>query len=283
MNVLPKAKQAAILKALTEGTSVRATARMVGVSKTTVLKLLVEAGQLCAIYHDKVVRNLSCKRIQMDEIWAFVGAKQKNAKRDGDGDMWTYSAICADTKFMVSWFVGIRSLTNHIAFVRDAAARVAGRIQLSTDGNLMYLTAVEVAFGPNEIDYGMLIKRYEADRDTQARYSPPRCVAVESRSIFGNPDPKHISTSFIERSNLHLRMQSRRFTRLTNAFSRKVENHAHAVALHFMVYNFCRQHGTLTKQNGGIHTSPAMAAGLTGHVWKVEDLVGLLDPSRLFE
>ena len=259
MNVLPKSKQAAILKALTEGASVRATARMVGVSKTTVLKLLVEVGELCAIYHDKVVRNLPCKRIQMDEVWSFVAAKERHSRQAGHGDCWTYTAICADTKFVVSWFVGIRSLTNHIAFVRDAAGRIPGRIQLSTDGNLMYMTAVEAGFGPNEIDYGMLIKRYEADREGEARYSLPRCTGIEKRSIFGQPDAKHISTSFVERSNLHLRMQSRRFTRLTNAFSRKVENHAHAVALHFMVYNFCKSHGTLSKQNGGIHTSPAMA------------------------
>ena len=277
MNVLPKAKQAAILKALTEGASVRATARMVGVSKTTVLKLLVEVGELCAIYHDKVVRGLPCKRIQMDEIWAFVGAKERHSRQLGHGDCWTYTAICADTKIIVSWSAGIRSLTNHIAFVRDAAARLANRIQLSTDGNLMYLTAVEAAFGSKDVDYGMLIKRYEQDRDGEARYSPPRCTGIEMKSIFGQPDAKHISTSFVERSNLHLRMNVRRFTRLTNAFSRKVENHAHAVALHFMVYNFCRAHGTLTRQAKGIHTTPAMAAGVTDRVWTIEDLVALLD------
>ncbi|MEX2156341.1 MAG: IS1 family transposase [Gemmatimonadales bacterium] len=283
MNILPLSKQAAILKALTEGASIRATARMVGVSKTTVLRLLVEAGELCAIYQHHKLRNLPCRRIQADEIWAFVGAKQRNAKRPGDGDIWTFTTMCADTKLMVSWLVGERSLDNTHTFMEDTASRLAHRVQLTTDGHFMYLTAVEDAFGWQGVDYSQLIKHYSADHGPGGRYSPPVCTGVERKTIMGHPDPSHVSTSFVERQNLTLRMQARRFTRLTNAFSKKVENHAHAVALHFMVYNFCRSHGTLTKAAKGVHTTPAMAAGVTDHVWTVEDLVGLLDPEKVLQ
>jgi IS1 family transposase len=282
MNMLPLSKRAAIVKALTEGSSIRSTARMIGVSKTTVLKLLVEIGELAAIYQDKVLRNLQCERIQADEIWAFVGAKARSAKRSGDGDIWTYTALCPDTKLMVTWLVGDRSPESTKAFMLDIAARMAHRIQLTTDGHLPYLPAVEEAFGWQGVDYSMLIKHFASEGGV-GRYSPPICTGVSRRRVMGNPDPEHVSTSHVERQNLGLRMNLRRFTRLTNAFSKKIENHAHAVALHFMVYNFCRSHGTLTKAAEGLHTTPAMAAGLTDHVWTVEEFVAFLDPETLLQ
>lgn len=282
MNLLPQSKQAAILKALTEGASVRATARMVGVSKTTVLKLLVAVGELCSIYQDHMLRNVPCKRIQVDEIWAFVGAKRKNAKREGDGDIWTFTTICADTKLVLSWLVGERSLQNVHDFMRDVAGRLTNRVQVTTDGHYAYFGAIVGAFGREGVDYSLLIKHYRnAQHGQGGHYSPGVCTGVESRTMLGHPDPKHVSTSFVERQNLSMRMGMRRFTRLTNGFSKKIENHAHAVALHFMVYNFCRAHGTLTKRAKGVHTTPAMAAGVTDRLWSVEDLVGLLNPGNL--
>jgi IS1 family transposase len=283
MNMLSQAKRAAILKALTDGASIRATARMVGVSKTTILKLLVEVGNLCAIYHDKKLRDLPCRRVQADEIWAFVGAKARNATRTGDGDIWTFTALDADTKLIVSWLVGPRTIENAHAFMMDTASRIANRVQLTTDGNSQYISAVEGAFGWLGCDFSQLIKYYHADHGPGGRYSPPQCVGTDTVTVMGNPDPRHVSTSFVERQNLTLRMSARRFTRLTNGFSKKAENHAHAVALHFMVYNFCRPHGTLTKKAEGVHTTPAMAAGVTDRVWKVEDLVALLDPNNLLQ
>jgi IS1 family transposase len=283
MNKLPAVKQAAILTALTEGCSIRATARMARVSKTTVLKLLVDAGELCAIYQDHKLRNLPCKRIEADEIWAFLGAKQRNAKTPGFGDVWTFTAICSDTKLMVSSRVGERDAKTAEAFMRDVASRLTNRVQLTTDGHSMYLTAVEKAFGYNGVDFSQLVKVYTADHGPGGRYSPPVCTGAIKTPIMGRPKDEHISTSFVERGNLSLRMQNRRFTRLTNGFSKKVENHAHAVALYFMFYNFCRQHMTLTKAAKGVHTTPAMAAGLTDHVWTVEDLVSLMDPARLLQ
>ncbi len=279
MNVLPHAKQAAILRALTEGSSIRSTARMVGVSKTTVLRLLVDVGQFCAIYQDHKLRNLSCRRIEADEIWAFVGAKQRNAKRLGDGDIWTFTALDAETKLMVTWLVGPRTLENAHRFMHDLHSRLAKRVQLTTDGNSQYLSAVEGAFGWQGVDFSQLIKYYAADHGPGGRYSPPVCTGTDREIVMGHPDPTKVSTSYVERHNLTLRMNARRFTRLTNGFSRKIENHEHAVALHFMVYNFCRPHGTLTKAKNGIHTTPAMAAGVTDHVWKIEELVVLLDPT----
>jgi len=280
VNVLPGSKKAAILKALTEGASIRATARQVGVSKTTVLKLLVEVGQFCAAYQNERLRNLSCARIQADEIWAFVGAKAKNAKTPGYGDIWTFVAVDADTKLVVSWLVGNRNAEHAEVFLRDVASRMANRVQLTTDGHQMYLPAVESAFGWDGVDFAQLQKIYGMDPEGERRYSPPICLGAIKRWVTGKPDRAHVSTSFVERANLTIRMHSRRFTRLTNGFSKKPENHMYAVALHFFVSNFCRPHMTLTRARGGIHTSPAMAAGLTDHVWTVEKMLGMMDPSR---
>lgn len=285
MNKLPDARRAAIVRCLVEGNSIRATARMTGTAKATVLKLLVEVGEFCSAYQDHVLRNLPCTRIEADEIWAFCGAKARNAKQDGHGDIWTFTAICADTKLMVSWLVGDRSIGNAVSFMEDVAARLANRVQLTTDGHHMYLTAVENAFGWAGVDYAMLIKSYGQpfDKDASRRYSPPVCTGAEKHWVMGNPDKGLVSTSYVERANLTMRMQMRRFTRLTNAFSKKAENHAHAVSLHFMHYNFCRVHQTLTKAQGGVHTTPAMAAGVTDHVWKVEEILGLMNPANLLQ
>jgi IS1 family transposase len=282
MNTLSADKKAAILKALTEGVSIRGTARMVGVSKTTVLKLLVEAGELAAIYQDHKLRNLTCKRVEADEIWCFVGAKRRNAKTSGYGDVWTFTAIDRDTQLMVSWLVGDQNAENAESFMRDVASRMANRVQLSTDGHSMYLTAVENAFGWQGVDFGQIVKHYTADHGPAGRYSPPRYTGITRTPRMGHPAEDGISTSFVERQNLTMRMHLRRFTRLTNAFSKKVENHAHAVALHFMAYNFCRPHMTLTKAAGGV-TTPAIAAGVAERVWKMEDVVALLDPATLLQ
>ncbi len=279
MNRLSISKQAQILRSLTEGVSIRGTARLVGVSKTTVLKLLVEVGAFCERYQDQTLRNLNCKMIQADELWAFVGAKPKHTENTGFGDVWTFTAMDADSKLMVSWLVGNRTIDYAHAFMRDVASRLANRVQLTTDAHYMYLTAVEGAFGWNGVNYTMLVKRYAGHEGVSAdrRYSPPICTGAEKKWVMGQPVKDPVSTSYVERSNLTLRLLSRRFTRLTNTFSKKIENHMHAVALHFFAYNFCRPHRTLTKRRKGIKTTPAMAAKLTGHPWKMEDLLGLMD------
>lgn len=282
MNRLSPERQAAILRALCEGNSVRATCRLTGAAKATVLKLLVEVGEFCSGYQDWRLRGLKTERVEADEIWAFVGAKQKRAVRVGDGDIWTFTAIDADSKLMITWLVGGRNPENASEFMRDLRSRLTRRIQLTTDGHNMYETAVRAAFNWDEVDWAMLVKHYGQGESAQAeaarRYSPAVCTGAEKVRKIGRPDMELVSTSYVERSNLSLRMQQRRFTRLTNAFSKKAENHAHAVSLYFMYYNFCRAHQTLTKANGGIHTSPAMAAGLTTYVWKVEDILRLMDP-----
>ena len=279
MNKLPLEKRAAIVRALTEGVSVRATARMVGVSKDTVLKLLVEVGEFCSIYQDYRLRDLNTTRVEADEIWAFVGAKQKNATKQGDGDVWTFTAIDADTKLMISWMVGPRASMTANPFMADVARRLRNRIQLTTDGHHMYLDAVRKAFDFARVDYAQLAKTYSRSEGVEGhrRYSPSVCTGAVKQRLVGKPDMELVSTSFVERANLTMRMGMRRFTRLTNAFSRKVENHAASVSLHFMHYNFCRSHATLTKVAKGVHTSPAMASGLTDHVWSVEEILGLMD------
>jgi IS1 family transposase len=254
--------------------SLRAASRLADCSINTVTKLLVDVGGACAEYQDEALRNLPCKRIQCDEIWSFVGAKQKNvpAERHGEfgiGDVWTWTAIDADTKLIASWMIGSRHPDSANAFIEDLAGRLANRVQLTTDGHKVYLQAVERAFGGG-IDYAMLVKQYgDGPQSPERKYSPVEFVASEKKAITGNPDMAHVSTSYVERQNLTMRMGMRRFTRLTNGFSKKVENHAHAVALHFMHYNFGRIHKTL-------RVTPAMQAGVSDHVWSLEEIAALV-------
>ncbi len=272
-NRLRTAQRVAVVKALVEGNSIRSTVRLTGVAKNTVTKLLVELGAACETYMDENLRNLSCKRVQCDEIWSFIGAKQKNVtpelreKNPAAGDVWTWTAIDADTKLVLSCLVGGRDAGYAHEFMQDVASRLKYRVQLTTDGHKVYVSAVEDAFG-SQVDYAMLIKIYGAS-DSERRYSPVECLGCIPTPIAGDPDPKHISTSYVERQNLTMRMSMRRFTRLTNGFSKKIENHAAAVALYFMWYNFGRVHQTL-------RVTPAMEAGVSDHVWSVEEIVGLL-------
>ena len=275
MSKLPLKTRRLIIRCLVEGQSVRATARTAEVSKNTVTKLLIDAGKACADYQDKALRDLPCQRIQVDEIWSFIYAKEKNVARAKSapaeaGDVWTWTAICADTKLVPSWRVGDRSGQTAIDFMDDLWSRLANRVQLTSDGHRAYLEAVEGAFG-GDVDYAQLVKLYGDVSDGEKRYSPPTCIGARKRRVEGKPDPAHVSTSYVERNNLTTRMSIRRFTRLTNAFSKKIENHVHSVALHFMHYNFCRQH----KSIGGI--SPAMAAGIATRLWDIEDIVRLVD------
>jgi IS1 family transposase len=273
MNKLNKEKRTQIISSLVEGNSLRATARMCDVAFNTVLKLVPEIGAACLEYQDKALRNLTCKRIQCDEIWSFVGAKEKNVseerKAEGWGDVWTWVAIDPDTKLVPSFMVGSRGAQTAQAFMDDLAGRLASRVQLTTDGHRVYLNAIENAFGGN-VDYAMLVKLYGNDSESEKRYSPAECIGCQTVGITGRPNPQHISTSHVERQNLTMRMKMRRFTRLTNAFSKKVENHLWAIALHYMHYNFCRIHQTL-------RVTPAMAAGVTDHVWEIEEIAGLLE------
>ncbi len=274
MNRLDIAKQTQVVSALIEGNSIRATVRMTGVAKNTIAKLLVELGTACSNYMNEHLTNLKCERLQVDELWSFVGCKQKNVtaakvERDGIcGDVWTWVAIDAETKLIPSFMIGQRDPVSARLFMEDVAARLANRVQLTTDGFKAYLSAVKAAFG-NDIDYAMLIKIYgEIDAQGQRRYSPAQCIGIEKKTIKGDPDPKHISTSYVERQNLSVRMGLRRFTRLTNAFSKKIENHAASLAIHYMHYNFVRIHQTL-------RVTPAMAAGVTNRLWSIEDVVAL--------
>jgi IS1 family transposase len=273
MNKLSNARRAQIVRALVEGNSVRATCRMTDTAKGTVLKLLVEIGRACAAYQDEHFRSLPCRRIQCDEIWSFVGAKAQNVPENkkawGRGDVWTWTAIDAETKLVPCWLVATRDGGAASEFMQDLRSRLAKRVQITTDGYKVYVNAVEDAFG-SDVDYAMLVKLYGADPEGEKRYSPAECIGCREQVIQGNPDSAHISTSYSERQNLTMRMSMRRFTRLTNAFSKKVENHAAAVALHFMHYNFCRIHQSL-------RVTPAQAAGVTNKLWDVEDIVALLD------
>ncbi len=273
MNKLSNTRRAQIVRALVEGNSIRSTCRMTDTAKGTVLKLLADIGVACAVYQHEHLPNLPCRRIQCDEIWSFVGAKAQNVPADkkawGRGDVWTWTAIDAETKLVPCWLVATRDGGAAAEFMADLRSRLAGRVQLTTDGHKVYLSAVEDAFGAN-VDYAMLVKMYGSDPQGEKRYSPAECIGCREQAVQGKPDPKHISTSYVERANLTMRMSMRRFTRLTNAFSKKVENHAAAVALHFMHYNFCRVHQTL-------RITPAMAAGVTNRLWDVEDIVALLD------
>jgi len=274
MNKLPRDKRAQILGMMVEGISIRAIVRLTGASKNTVVKLLEDAGEAFSAYQDKALRNLPCKRLQVDEIWAFNYCKQrtimtaKNAPA-GAGDIWTWTAIDADTKLIPSYYVGRRDGTAAQHFIPDLALRLANRVQLTSDGHRPYLEAIEQSFGA-DIDYAMLVKIYGEPTGATGRYSPGECIGADPRPVTGKPDPAHISTSYAERANLTMRMGSRRFTRLTNALSKKAENHAHSVAIHTMHYNFVRIHQTL-------HCTPAMAAGVTAKLWELTDMVKVLE------
>ena len=276
MNKLSAEKQAQVISALVEGNSIRATCRMTGTAKGTVTRLLASVGKACAKYQDEHLKNLNSKHIQCDEIWSFCYAKQKNVPEPkqgtfGYGDVWTWVALDADTKLAVSFLVGLRNVVCATHFINDLRNRLASRIQLTTDGYKVYLDAVDGAFG-SAIDYAMLNKLYGNEPEQEKRYSPAKCIGAEKRIVQGNPDNDLISTSYVERQNLTMRMSMRRFTRLTNAFSKKVENLEYAVALHFMHYNFARPHKTLANP---YPRTPAMASGISDHIWTVDEIVRL--------
>ena len=274
MNKLPIEKRRQILAMLCESSSMRSISRVVDVSINTVSKMLVDAGEACILMHGDNVQNVKASRIQCDEIWSFCYAKQKNvaaSKKDHSeaGDVWTWTAIDSDTKLIVSYLVGGRDADYALEFIDDLRSRLSNRVQVTTDGHGAYLQAVEEAFG-EDVDYAQLVKIYGEAPEAQRRYSPAQCVGARKRGVVGRPDEKHISTSHVERQNLTMRMSMRRFTRLTNAFSKKYENHCHAIALYFMFYNFCRIHKSL-------RVTPAMESGLTDRVWSFDDIIAKID------
>lgn len=278
MNTLPFEKRCAVLRCLVDGCSIRATVRITGVAKNTIQKFTMELGEACLQFQDNVLRDLKCKRVQADEVWCFCYAKDKNlpdAMRGdpGVGSMWTWTAMCADSKLMISWRIGARDAVNAHAFMSDVADRLANRVQLTTDGNNTYLEAVETNFG-SKIDYAMLIKLY-GDEQAENRYSPGKCLGAKKKAIMGEPDESKISTSYAERQNLNIRMQNRRYTRLTNAFSKKAEMLAYSIAITFMYHNFVRVHQTLK-------TTPALAAGVASQKWTIADMADLVPhPARI--
>jgi IS1 family transposase len=277
MNRLTTEKRAQIIGALVEGNSIRATVRMTGAAKNTITKLLADVGLSSVSYQDRVLRDLPCTTIQCDEIWSYCYAKAKNVPEEhqgtfGYGDVWTWTALCADTKLVPTWMVGERTIEDGRAFLTDLERRLANRVQLTTDGHSAYLTAADRAF-KGGVDYAILQKLYGTDPAAERRYSPPVCIGAESRVIQGRPNPAKISTSYVERQNLTMRMGMRRFTRLTNAFSKKIENLVWAVSLHFLHHNFARPHKTLSKP---YPTTPAMAAGVADHVWSLREIAELV-------
>jgi IS1 family transposase len=282
MNRLSTQQRARIIGCLVEGNSIRATCRLTGAAKGTVTKLIVDLGEVCSAYQDKTLRGLTCRRVQVDEIWSFVGCKKKNVdpeRHDADwGDAWTFVAIDAETKLVPSYLVGQRNADDAEIVLDDLRSRLAGPVQLSTDGHSMYLSAVSETLG-DDCDYGQIVKKYGRKPVDPAnhRYSPERCLEIAINKVSGSPNPAHISTSYVERQNLLMRMGMRRFTRLTNGFSRKIENLTAAVSLHFLHYNFARPHMTLTKAANHVPTTPAMAAGVADHVWTLADIAVLLD------
>ncbi|MBN2269044.1 MAG: DDE-type integrase/transposase/recombinase [Sedimentisphaerales bacterium] len=274
MNKLTNEKRCQVIASLVEGNSIRATVRMTRVAKNTITKLLAEVGAACWEYQDKVLRNLNCNRIQCDEIWSFCYSKQKNVPSDkqaefGYGDVWTWTAMDAHTKLVPCWLVGLRDADYAYEFMHNLALRVSNRIQLTTHGHKVYLDAVDDAFA-GEIDYAMLVKIYGAEQPNDTKFSPPSCVGTQQVAIVGDPNRCHVFTSFIERQNLTMRMCMRRFTRLTNAFSKKIENLQATISLHFMYYNFCRIHQSL-------RITPAMAASVSGHLWEISEIVDLFE------
>ena len=280
MRKLDPKTRALIIRLLVEGNSIRATSRIADVSKNTVNKLLIDAGKACSKYHDEHVRNVKASVVQCDEIWSFTYAKQKNVAAAKDapefaGDTWTWTAIDSESKLIISYMVGGRDSEYAMAFMDDLRDRLSNRVQLTTDGHKAYLEAVEGAFGA-DVDYAQLVKMYggpTGSKGHEKKYSPAECTGTKKRRIEGDPDKALVSTSHVERQNLTMRMHMRRFIRLTNAFSKKVENHAHAVALHFMYYNFVRVHQTLK-------VTPAMQAGLTDRLWDIADLVAIVDANE---
>jgi IS1 family transposase len=276
MNRLSTERRAQIIGCLVEGNSIRATVRMTGAAKNTITKLLADLGEACAEYQDGVLQDLPCKVLEVDEIWSFCYAKQKNVPEQfkgtpGYGDVWTFTSICADTKLVPSWLVGERTSDDAEYFLTDLASRLEGRVQLSTDGHRIYEGTVGPAFRQN-VDWAQIQKQFSGGED--GKYSPPVCIGTKRRVVKGDPDPDRISTSYVERQNPTMRMGMRRFTRLTNGFSRKVENLAHAVSLHFMHYNFARPHRSLKER---YPRTPAMAAGVADHIWSLEEIAALLD------
>jgi len=274
MNRLSDAGRVQFIGMMVEGVSIRAISRMTGASKNTIGKLLADAGNACLEYQDRTLRNLPCKRIQADEIWRFVHAKQRNVPQDiggqfGVGDVWTWTALCADTKLIASWYVRTRDADATWTFMRDLASRLKNRVQLTTDGHRAYLDAVEAAFS-GELDYAMLVKMYGTPPEGQRRYSPAVCLSSERTVVRGQPHPEHINPSYVERQTLSMRMGIRQFARLTNAFSKKLENHIHALSIYFMHYNFVRIHQPL-------RVTPVMEAGVTDTLWSLEDMVGIVD------
>ena len=282
MNHLSLQRQTTVVKSLCDGNSIRATARISDVAINTVVKLLQDLGSVCLDYQDEVMRDLSCQRLQLDEIWSFIYSKAKNVPEGhkgefGYGDVWTWTAIDADTKLVPCWHVGGRDGHDAWEFIVNLRSRLANRVQLTSDGLKAYLEPIEAAFG-DEVDYAQLIKLYGGEtREERRRYSPAECIGTNIRVIQGDPDKAHTSTSYVERQNLTMRMSMRRFTRLTNAFSKKLENHMYAIALYFMHYNFARPHKSLRNP---YQRSPAMAAGLADHIWTTEELLSLLDNSN---
>ncbi len=277
MNKLNRERQIQVVKALVEGNGINSIVRMTGVAKNTILKLLADLGSACLKYQDENLRDLKLNRIQCDEIWEFCHAKEKNVPTEhkgefGYGDVWTFVAIDAETKLVPCWLVGQRDAGNAFEFLDNLRQRLANRVQLTTDGHKMYLEAVWGAFA-GDVDYAQLVKLYGQEPETEKRYSPAQCIGAEKHAIVGQPDIRHVSTSYIERQNLTMRMSMRRFTRLTNGFSKKVENHMFAIALHFMVYNFARPHKSLANP---YPCTPAMAAGISNHIWTIEDIVKLI-------
>jgi len=280
MNKLDQKARAQALQMMAEGVSLRAITRLTGISRTTLIKLLEDAGQAFSEYQDRTLMNLPCKRLQVDEAWAFCYAKQKNvpnakAAPEGAGDIWTWVGLDAQSKLAVSWYVGGRDSEAAMIFMDDLAKRLANRVQLTSDGHKAYLEAVEGAFGSN-IDYAMLVKVYGPAPEGQRRYSPAECIGAVKHRVEGNPDPKHVSTSYAERQNLNIRMGNRRMTRLTNAFSKKAANHAHMMAIYFMHYNFVRIHQTLK-------VTPAMAVGVTAKLWEMADMVKVLEDWEMLQ